>query len=261
MTHDLALVWIQARRQLLGYTRNRRALIFGVAMPIILLVLFNSIFVNGSDSVEVANHQVAASAYFTGGLIAYAMLLSGFSTMAMSLVALRETGELKRRRGTPVPAWTFIAAMIVRTAMLIGSTAILMLAISHFAYGVDVPAGSAGQILLYVGLGTTVFAAVGIAATAAANDIDSAGGLLPFIAFLLSFISSIFVPLDQLPNWLAEISRIFPVYHVAEGIQTALAQSGSHPIDTPNLAVLAVWGIGAAVVATRSFRWEPQAHG
>ena len=91
-------------------------------------------------------------------LRAYAMLLSGFSSMAMSLVALRETGELKRRRGTPVPSWTFITAMIVRTAILIGSTAILMLAISHFAYDVAVPADSLLRIFLYVALGTTVFA-------------------------------------------------------------------------------------------------------
>lgn len=261
MTNDLSLVWIQARHQLLGYVRNRRAVIFGVAMPIILLVLFNSIFVQGGDSVEVADHQVAASAYFTGGLIAYAMLLSGFSSTAMSLVALRETGELKRRRGTPVPGWTFIAAMILRTALLIGSTAVLMLAISHFAYDVAIPTDSLLRILLYVALGTTVFAAIGIAATAAVTDIDSAGGLLPFIAFLLSFISSIFVPLDQLPDWLAEIGRIFPVYHVAEGMQTALAQSGPNPLDASNLAVLAVWGIGATVIAIRSFRWEPQGNG
>ena len=258
MTADLALVWIQARRQLLGYARNRRAVIFGVAMPIILLVLFNSIFVQGSDSVEVANHQVAASAYFTGGMLAYSMLLSGFTSMAMSLVSLRETGELKRRRGTPVPGWTFIAAMILRTALLIGAVTILMLAISHFAYDVAIPAGSFGQVFLYFALGTTVFAAVGIAATAAVTNIDSASGLLPFVAFLLSFISSIFVPLDQLPEWLADIGRIFPVYHVAAGIQTALAQGGSHPIDFSNLAVLAVWGVGATVIATRSFRWEPQ---
>ena len=261
MTGDLALVWIQARHQLLGYARNRRAVIFGVALPVILLVLFNSIFVQGSDSVEVADHQVAASAYFTGGMIAYAMLLSGFTSMAMSLVALRETGELKRRRGTPVPAWTFIAAMIVRTAILIGSTAVLMLAISHFAYDVAVPVDALAQILLYVLLGTTVFAAVGIAATALVTDIDSAGGLLPFVAFILSFISSIFVPLDQLPDWLAEIGRVFPVYHVAAGIQTALGQSGSHPISAANVAVLLVWGIGATIFATRSFRWEPQASG
>ena len=135
--------------------------------------------------------------------------------MAMSLVSLRETGELKRRRGTPVPGWTFIAAMILRTALLIGAVTILMLAISHFAYDVAIPAGSFGQVFLYVALGTTVFAAVGIAATAAVTNIDSARGLLPFVAFLLSFISSIFVPLDQLPEWLADIGRIFPVYHVA----------------------------------------------
>lgn len=261
MSADLALVWIQARHQLLGWTRNRRAVVFGVAMPVILLVLFNSVFVQSNDSVKVGGYEVAASAYFTGGMLAYAMLLSAFTSMGLSLVALRERGELKRRRGTPVPAWTFVAAIITRTVIVIGSVAILMLALSHFAYDVAIPIDSLAQILLYLLLGTTVFAAVGIAVTALVTDVDSASGLLPFAAFLLSFISSIFVPLDQLPDWLADIGRIFPVYHVAEGIQSALAQSVSHPIDGPNVAVIAAWGIGAAVIATRSFRWEPQGNG
>ena len=46
------------------------------------------------------------------GIIAYSISLSTFTTLAVSLTTQRESGQLKRLRGTPMPAWTFIAAQI-----------------------------------------------------------------------------------------------------------------------------------------------------
>ena len=48
-------------------------------------------------------------AYFTAGIIAYATALSTFTTLAMVLTTQRESGQLKRFRGTPMPPWTFVA--------------------------------------------------------------------------------------------------------------------------------------------------------
>jgi hypothetical protein len=51
---------------------------------------------------------------------------------------------------------------------------------------------------------------------------------------------------------------VFPLAHLAEGLQRALTPAASGTgIDGTNLAVLALWGLGALVVAARNFRWEP----
>ena len=60
-----------------------------------------------------ATHR--AEAYFTAGIAAYAIILQTFTSLAISLTTQRETGQLKRLRGTPMPAWTFIAAQIIRS--------------------------------------------------------------------------------------------------------------------------------------------------
>ena len=82
---------------------------------------------------------------------------------------------------------------------------------------------------------------------------------MPLVVVLLSFISSIFVPVDQLPGWLAEVGRIFPLYHVAVGVQAALGRRGRHVPRAGDVAVLAAWAVGGVFVAARGFRWEPQA--
>jgi len=87
------------------------------------------------------------------------------------------------------------------------------------------------------------------------GDVDSATAALPLIAVVLSLISGIFVSIDQLPTWLADVARVFPVYHLTTGLQTAL---GGASFDAGNAAVLALWALAGTAVAARGFRWEPQ---
>jgi ABC-2 type transport system permease protein len=258
MAADLRLVLVQTRFQLLSTLRNRRAVIFGLVFPVILLVLFNSIFVGEGDSVELAGAKISAQAYFTGAMLAYSIMLLGFSSLALGLVTQRETGQLKRYRGTPVPSWTFIVAVVLRAVAMIALTAMVMLLIARFAYDVRISGEALGELVLYVLLGAAAMCAVGIAATSVVTDVDSASSALPLVAVLLSFISGVFVPVDQLPGWLEEIGRIFPLFHLAEGLQTALGVSGNTSLDAGNVAVLAAWGLAGVVISARRFRWEPQ---
>jgi len=53
---------------------------------------------------------------------------------------------------------------------------------------------------------------------------------------------------------------VFPVYHLAQGLLDGFDPNGpAGGIDPVALAVLAAWGALGAVVAVRTFRWEPQA--
>jgi ABC-type multidrug transport system permease subunit len=189
-------------------------------------------------------------------MLSYAILLAGFNSLAISLVMQRESGQLKRLRGTPVPAWTFMVSTLLRCVVTVGLMTVVLLAIGRFAYDVQIPGSTVGDLLLYVVLGIAAMCSAGIAATALIGDVDSASAALPLIAVVLSLISGIFVSVDQLPTWLADVARVFPVYHLTSGLQTAL---GGGSLDAGNAAVLALWGLGGVAIAARRFRWEPQA--
>lgn len=256
---DLRLVAVQTRYQLTSLARNRRALVLGMVFPVVLLLMFNSVFVSASDSVEIAGARVTAHAYFTAAMLAYAILGAGFSQLAIGLVGQRESGQLKRLRGTPVPTWTFVAATVLRVMLSSALTAVVLLAIGRFAYDVPMSAGALAEIVLYVLLGAATMCSVGIAATSVVTDVDSAAAALPFAAVLLAFISGIFVAVDSLPGWLEDVGRVFPLYHVAAGLQTALGTAGDTALSAGNVAVLALWAIAGVAFAARRFRWEPLA--
>jgi ABC-2 type transport system permease protein len=102
-------------------------------------------------------------------------------------------------------------------------------------------------------LGTLAFAGIGLGmagALRAEATLAAANGL--FLLFLL--LGGIVLPIDHLPGPLEALARVLPASALSEALRIGLgAQRGS---AVEPLALLAVWGVGAALVAARTFRWE-----
>jgi ABC-2 type transport system permease protein len=257
---DVGLVLVQTRYAVLSTLRTPRAMLFGALFPIIFLLLFNSLFTDGGpQTTTVEGHTIDVHSYFTAGLIAYALALSCFSTPLMSLVSARERGQLKRQRGMPPPAWTFVAAQVLRSVAFALAVGGIMIAIGIVFYGVDLPAKTVPGFVIYLFLGTATLSALGIAATSLAKNEDSAQPIGAFTVVMLSFVSGIFIQLDTLPSFLQEIGRIFPLYHVAQGLQSTVANDPSGiGLSGRDVAALVIWGLGGIWIAARKFKWEPQ---
>ena len=258
---DLRLLASQSRYALASTFRNPRAVVFSIAFPVVLLVMFNEIFIGqGSDTTKVAGHTVHASTYFTAGLIAYSLGLICFTQPLVALTAQRERGQLKRLRGTPVPAWTFIGAQVLRSVLVAVVVGAVMVVMGVVFWNVNVTAQTLPGFAIYLLLGTATLCALGIAMTAFTTTEDTASSIGPFTMVMLSFISGIFIPVDTLPNWLADIGKVFPLYHLAQGLQLTLAGAGNGiGLSGSDVVPIVVWGIAGMVVATRRFHWEPQA--
>lgn len=257
-----AMVLAQARMAILVALRTPRTVIFTMAFPIILLVLFNSIFNAGGTKTATLpdDLKLSAEAYFTAGIIAYAAALSTFTTLAVSLTTQRENGQLKRYRGTPMPPWTFIAAQIIRAEAQALAMASVLLAIGAVAYGIPVPASTFPAFVLYLLLGTATLCSLGIALSAFTPTPDAASTIAPFSVVILSFVSGVWIPVEQLPSWLETIGKLFPLSHLALGLQTTLSPGATGTgLDLGTVAALLIWALVGIRIATRRFRWEPQA--
>jgi len=254
------MVRSQARAALLVASRTRRTIFFTLLFPLLLLVLFNSIFKGANKNVVLPDGlHLGIEAYFTAGIVAYAVALSTFTTLAVSLTTQRENGQLKRLRGTPMPAWSFIVAQIVRATIQAVLMTAVLLAVGAIAYGVDIPGANMVGFVVYLLLGVAVLCSLGIAITAITPTADAASTIAPFTVVILSFFSGVWIPVDTLPAGIEAIGKVFPLYHLAAGLQTSLAPGASSlGLDGANVAVLAVWGAAGIFIAARRFRWEPQ---
>jgi ABC-2 type transport system permease protein len=244
----------QLRFDLLSMRRNRRAQLFILVLPVLLLVTFAGLF--GTQAVEVAGEDVAANRASVPGIMGLAVLTASFMALAMSVITQREAGILKRRRATPVPAAILVVSRaLTATASSVAACALLVL-VASVGFGIEPPPGGVLPALLAVVAGSLCFACCGYAIAATVQNTESAQPLLQALLLPLQMISGIYFPMSALPTWLAHVADAFPLAHLTSAIQHAWLPSGA-TVSWGDLGVLALWAVGAACFAARRFRWLP----
>lgn len=251
----MRLVLHQWRYDLVAFWRNPQSRFFTVALPIIFLVIFVSVFGNNT-----LKNGVEASTYYVPGIAALAIIASSFFNLVIAITAQRESGVLKRRRATPLPAWVLIAGRTLTAVVVSLAVVTVLLLIGHFAYGVRLPPQTLPAVAVTAIIGSIAFCCLGYALSTAINSQDSAQPMVQAIMLPLYFISGVFIPNVNLPTWLQDAARIFPVQHLASGLHHALdpTTSGSG-IAWSDLGVLALWGAAGLAIALARFTWTPAA--
>jgi ABC-2 type transport system permease protein len=108
-------------------------------------------------------------------------------------------------------------------------------------------------------VGAAAFCSLGLAMTAVIPNADASPAIVNATILPLLFISDIFIPLDEAPEWLTTVSKVFPVRHLSEAMQTAYSPlTEGSGIEWGNLAVIAIWGAVGLLLAIRFFSWEPR---
>ena len=250
----VGLVLHQARYDLLGFLRNRQARFFTLVLPLIFLVIFVGVFGNH----EVRQTHVKASTYYVPGLSAMGLIAASFVNLVISITAQRESGVLKRRRATPVPAWVLIAGRSLTAIAVSLTTMTALLLVGRFAYGVHLPTETVPAVALTAVVGAAAFCVLGYALWTLISSEDSAQPMVQAIMLPLYFISGVFIPNVNLPSWMRHVAQLFPVQHLADGLHHAYdpATHGTGVVWT-DLAVLGAWALVGIAVALRRFSWLP----
>jgi ABC-2 type transport system permease protein len=249
----LALVLHQARYDVRGFLRNRQARFFTLALPLIFLFIFTGIF--GNDTVD----GVPLKTIYVPGISAMAVIAASFINLVISITVLREEGILKRRRATPVPAWVLIAGRTLMAIAVAVTSVVILLLVGRFVFHVHMPVRNIPGFAITVVVGVITFCVLGYAfSTAIANE-DAAQPMVQAVMLPLYFISGIFIVPSSLPSWLRNIAKLFPVQHLAHGLQHAFQPATSGiGIEWSDLGALAIWAAVGVVVALRRFSWLPK---
>jgi ABC-2 type transport system permease protein len=253
---SLRLVLHQARYDLLGIARNRQARFFTLILPVLFLVIFVTVFGNHT----IRSTHVKASTYYVPGLAALGVIAGSFVNLVISVTAQRETGVLKRRRATPVPAWVLVVSRALTAVVVALAVMTVLLLLGRFAYGVRLPVATLPGVIVTGVVGAIAFCCLGYALSTAIRSADAAQPMVQAIMLPLYFISGVFIPNPNLHGWLRAVAKVFPVQHLADGLHHAFdpATRGSG-IVWSDLGVLALWAAAGLVVALTRFAWTPAA--
>jgi ABC-2 type transport system permease protein len=251
-----SLLRTQFRYQLLSAVRSPVGMFFTIALPIVMLVLFNALF--GDGTVTTDSGEWSVRQFYTGGLAAFTAVSATYTNLVNVVPIRRDDGILKRWRSTPLPTWTYLTGWIgAAVAVALGGVA-GMLALGVVFYDLDVDVAKLPVMVVTFLIGVAAFAALGLAVASLVPSADTAPAVANATILPLAFVSDVFVAADEPPRWLDVLGDVFPLKPFVNAFQDTLNPLVDAPaFDVGRLAVVAAWGVAGALVATRTFRWEP----
>ncbi len=225
-------------------------LIFGVAIPVLVLVIFGCI-----PAMKKPAASLGGLTYFS----VYFPILIGFALAGLCLISLpihlardREQGILRRMSTTPVPpAWMLAAQVIINLAMAVVTLGLLVLA-GTTLFGLGAPQQAGGFTLALV-LTIAAMFAIGLWISAIARTASGASIIGQLLLYPLLFSAGLYFPQQRMPPVLRQLSESLPLGAGVHAMQTSM--QGAFPAAT-SLLVLAAWAAVFSVLAVRFFRWE-----
>ncbi|WP_238014811.1 ABC transporter permease [Dactylosporangium sp. AC04546] len=243
-----------AGRSLRALARNPKLLIISLLQPMVFLVLLTQVF---SSLGTTANFPAGAT--YVDYLMPGFLVVSALSVASEAGVALTtelRSGLLARFRALPISRSSVLfarsVAEVIRNVILM----VVLLGLAMLVFGFDPAGGLAGlgAALLLATLMSASMVWVFLALAAWLRNPEAMQALGFLLLFPLMFVSSMFVPVANLPGWLQAVAKVNPVTY-------AIDASRSLTLDLPvgNLiaasvatsAGLMVVGIAAAVAGFR----------
>ena len=242
------------------FYRRPEQLALTFTMPAVICLLLGSIF-----SAKLPNSDTSTGAVIAASMLAYGILSTSFINLGISIAADRDTGALRRLRGTPATAVSYFVGKIALVAIASLAQAVILLLVGVLVFKLRLPDDGYGWFTLawvFV-LGITSCSLLGILVSNFASNAVSGAVITNGPAVALQFVSGTYVPLMSLPTWMLVVGSVFPVKWMAQGFRSVLLPQQMVVFEPAGswehwrvFLVLAAWSVGGLVCCLRVFRWS-----
>lgn len=231
------------KRSLTHSLRDGEGLLMAIALPALLMLMFTIVF---GGAIQSDGDYID---YVVPGII---LTCAGFgaSSTAVSVSRDMTTGAMLRFKTMPIVASTSVLGHIVASVVrnLVATAVVIGIG---FALGFRPDAGPAdwlvalGIVTLWILAITCVFAVIGLIA----GSPEAANGY-GFIILFLPYLSSAFVPVDTMPDWIAPLATHQPVTPIIETVRAALIGGSGQMLTS------VAWCVALIVVAAALGAWR-----
>ncbi len=241
-------------RQLLAELRvNVRAPEFVVpvmALPILLYFIF------GAPRAADAMPAGTIGAFMMVGFSIYGVLNVVLFAIGEAIADERGRGYLRLVRTTPLPSWAYVAAKLALAAVL-SLVIVVLIGVAGTVTGAGVSAERWAVVTTVLLVGGLAIAPIGLLIGFLARP-HGASAIALLLLFPLSLASGVFMPVDQLPGIVRDVSMVTPTYHLAELARLAAGFDASGLPATgsawQHVAVIAAWSAAGFAAVALTYR-------
>jgi ABC-2 type transport system permease protein len=248
--------------ELKQFFRDRNSAVFNFAFPMVLLVIFGSVF-GGQDIAP----DITFAEYFVAGMIASGVLYTSFQNLSIAIPLEREDGTLKRLQGTPMPKASYFIGKIGTVFVAYAAQVTILISVGVLFYGISLPA-TAVQWFTFLWasvLGLISCTLLGIAFSVVPKTGKGASAVATPIVLVLQFTSGVFFVFSQLPEWMQKFASLFPLKWLAQAMRSVFLPESAAALEVAGAwelgmcaFMLALWVVIGLVLSLLFFRWSPR---
>jgi ABC-2 type transport system permease protein len=191
--------------------------------------------------------------FIAPGIMAMTVMMSVMTGLPVAISQEKEVGTLDGMMVAPINRLSIILGKTLgQTARgLLQGVIILVLAAVLFHVVIQ------GSILLVFGLlllGVFSFVGLGIVITSFAKDQETAQMMMMTLMFPMMFLSGVFFPIQQMPWYMQDISRVLPLTYASQALRKVMVLGAGIPDITTELTVMIVFGVIMTAIAVPVFR-------
>jgi ABC-2 type transport system permease protein len=116
------------------FYRRPEQVVLTFSLPALISILLGSIF-----STKLPHSNTSTGSVIAAGMLAYGILSTSFINLGISVAADRDTGALKRLRGTPTTALSYFIGKILLVAILSLAEAVVLVSVGVLFFELHVP--------------------------------------------------------------------------------------------------------------------------
>jgi ABC-2 type transport system permease protein len=245
MATSAALLWRQFRLERRLFWRNPSAAFFNFLLPLLLLAIFGAAFSNNQHDLDV----------IVPGIAGMSVMSATFVALAYNVTFLRESGVLKRMRGTPLPGSVYLGGLAGNAIANTVTQVTIIVVAGKLFFHVPWPRDW-GELVLFVAAGVVCFATLGVALAHAIPNFDSAPAYVNATFLPVILISGVFYDVKHVPQFLRSIADGLPLKHLIDGLSGAMVSGRGLSHNLSALAVIGVWALIGVALAVRGFSWD-----
>ncbi len=192
------------------------------------------------------------------GQLGFSLLSAGVFGVAFIFFNLRQTLVLKRFFATPIKRSYIIFGEGLGRIIFQMITAVVILAIGHFAFKFTLIHGwvTFMELMVLSLLGLLVFMGFGFIVSGLATTESTIPPFANLVTLPQFLLAGTFFPVENFPSWLQPICKILPLTHLNEAMRN-IAFEGDHLVQCGSqIGYLLIWGIFLYAIAIKVFRWE-----
>lgn len=245
MTAFWKLTWTELKLQL----REPLGAFFTLIFPLMLMILFGSIFGNESSQVLGGYGQIDLS---VPGYIGMIVGTIGMLGLPISLASYREQGILRRFRATALRPTIILWSQVAVSLLLTALSVTLLVVAGRLLFNLRLPTATLALIPAIL-LGAFSFFGVGFVLAGVMPTARTAQAVGMALFFPMLFLSGAAIPRHIMPEIIQRIADFLPLTHVVKVMEGLWLYGEWNMVSLVVVAALLVAGL---FISRYTFRWE-----